>query len=56
MAQAPKIAPADFTCLLYEVRDHVAIVTINRPDRRNALNRRAYDEVEAAFRAASADP
>jgi enoyl-CoA hydratase/carnithine racemase len=55
MAQAPKIAPADFTCLLYEVRDHVAIVTINRPDRRNALNRRAYDEVEAAFRAASAD-
>ena len=56
MAKAERIAPADFTCVLYEVRDHVAIVTINRPERRNALNRRAYDEAEAAFRAASADP
>ncbi|MBX3489454.1 enoyl-CoA hydratase-related protein [Parvibaculum sp.] len=56
MAKAERILPADFTCVLYEVRDHVAIVTINRPERRNALNRRAYDEVEAAFRAASADP
>ena len=52
----PRIQPSAFTCILYEVRDHVAVVTLNRPDRRNALNRRAYDEVEAAFRAASADP
>jgi enoyl-CoA hydratase/carnithine racemase len=56
MAQAVRIQPSEFTCVLYEVRDHVAILTLNRPDRRNALNRRAYDEVEAAFRAASADP
>ncbi|MEQ8267045.1 MAG: enoyl-CoA hydratase-related protein [Parvibaculum sp.] len=55
MAQAAKISPAAFECVLYEVRDHVAVITINRPERRNALNRRAYDEVEAAFRAASAD-
>ena len=52
----PRIEPSEFECVLYEVKDHVAIVTINRPERRNALNRRAYDEVEAAFRAASADP
>ncbi len=56
MTQAARIQPSEFNCVLYEVRDHVAIVTINRPERRNALNRRAYDEVEAAFRAASADP
>ncbi|MDP1625793.1 enoyl-CoA hydratase/isomerase family protein [Parvibaculum sp.] len=56
MAKAEKISPAAFECVLYEVRDRVALITINRPERRNALNRRAYDEVEAAFRAASADP
>jgi enoyl-CoA hydratase/carnithine racemase len=33
----------------------VAIVTLNRPERRNALNPRAYGEIESAFRAASAD-
>ena len=35
---------------------HVAIITLDRPHRRNALNYRAYDQLEAAFRAASADP
>ena len=50
-------APApDFECLIYELRDHVARITLNRPQRRNALNRKAYDEVEQAFRRASADP
>ena len=54
----PKAAidPADFTCLLYAVSDHIARVTLNRPERRNALNPRAYAEIEAAFRAASDDP
>jgi enoyl-CoA hydratase/carnithine racemase len=55
MASAPQIAPKDFTCLRYAVADGVAIATLNRPDRRNALNPRAYAEVEAAFRAATAD-
>lgn len=50
------IAPADFTCVLYEVTDNIARITLNRPERRNALNPRAYAEVEAAFRAATADP
>jgi len=55
MATAPQIAPKDFTCLRYAVEDGVALVTLNRPDRRNALNPRAYAEVEAAFRAATTD-
>jgi enoyl-CoA hydratase/carnithine racemase len=50
------IPPAEFTCTLYEVRDNICRITLNRPERRNALNRRAYAEVEAAFIAASADP
>ncbi|MGH6870391.1 MAG: enoyl-CoA hydratase/isomerase family protein [Rhizomicrobium sp.] len=53
MATAP--APAEFRHVLYALRDHVAIVTLNRPERRNALNPRAYAEIEGAFRAASAD-
>ena len=50
------VETADFTCVLYDVRDHVARITLNRPERRNALNPRAYAELEAAFRYASADP
>ncbi len=50
------LPPSEFQTLRYEVRDHVAVVTLNRPERHNALNRRGYDEFEAAFRAAQADP
>ncbi len=53
---AALIATEDFTCLLYAVQDHIARITLNRPERRNALNPRAYAEIEAAFRHASADP
>ncbi len=49
------IAPQDFTCVLYDVKDHICLITLDRPQRRNALNRRAYAELEAAFRAADAD-
>src|SRR5450432_171274 len=45
----------DFTCTLYQVKDHICRITLNRPERRNALNRRAYDEIEAAFRHAHTD-
>jgi enoyl-CoA hydratase/carnithine racemase len=50
------IPPAKFTTLLYRLKDHILTVTLNRPERRNALNRRAYGEIESAFRHASADP
>ena len=49
------ISPTEFTCVRYELSSHVALVTLNRPERRNALNPRAYAEIEAAFRSASAD-
>ena len=47
---------AGFENLLCTVDDHVATITLNRPQRRNALNYRAYDELEQALRAATADP
>src|SRR5579864_721281 len=49
------IAPEDFQCVLYATREHVLTITLNRPERRNALNSRAYVEIEAAFGAANAD-
>jgi enoyl-CoA hydratase/carnithine racemase len=47
--------PAEYDTLLYDVRGHVATITLNRPERRNALNQRAYAEIEAVFRAANYD-
>jgi enoyl-CoA hydratase/carnithine racemase len=49
------IQTRDFQCTLYAVHDHVLTITLNRPERRNALNPRAYSEIEAAFRAANDD-
>lgn len=50
------MTPNEFQTVLYDVRNHVCTITLNRPERRNALNPRAYAEIEAAFNAASADP
>jgi enoyl-CoA hydratase/carnithine racemase len=47
---------AGFEHVACAVADHVATITLNRPERRNALNYKAYDELERAFRTASADP
>lgn len=51
-----QLSPAEFRHTRFDIRDHVATVTLDRPDVRNALNYRAYDELEAAFRIASEDP
>src|SRR5688572_22808791 len=41
--------------LLVETRDGVAVVTINRPDKLNALNDRTMEELDLAFSAIGAD-
>ncbi len=41
--------------VLYEIRDRVAWITINRPEARNALNRAAREGVRAAFERFNAD-
>lgn len=49
------IAQEDFTDIAYEVDDGVAVITINRPDRYNALRGRTVDELIYAFRYAWVD-
>ena len=41
--------------ILYAVKDGVATVTLNRPDKLNAFTRRMRDELISAFEAADAD-
>jgi enoyl-CoA hydratase len=41
--------------LIVSVQDGVAVVTVNRPDKLNALNDRTMDELDAAFAALGAD-
>ena len=40
---------SDYECMILDVTDHVATVTINRPEARDALNRLAYTELETAW-------
>jgi enoyl-CoA hydratase len=42
--------------LIVETRDGIAVVTVNRPDKLNALNDLTMDELNAAFTAIAADP
>jgi enoyl-CoA hydratase/carnithine racemase len=44
-----------FEDILYDVEGGVATITFNRPERRNALGVRGYDELVAALRRAEAD-
>lgn len=52
----PASAPHDLEHLLYEKREHVAYVTINRPDRLNALHTFAYQELRACWVDIARDP
>jgi len=43
------------SCVLYEVRDHVATITLNRPEHRNPLSREMITDLLTAFNAARDD-
>ncbi|OAI41187.1 enoyl-CoA hydratase [bacterium SCGC AG-212-C10] len=42
--------------LLFDLTDHVATITLNRPEAMNALTRELYTELEAAVRKCHSDP
>ncbi len=44
-----------FETLLYEKRNGIGYVTVNRPDKLNALNRQVMDELDECFRALQKD-
>jgi dihydroxynaphthoic acid synthetase len=46
---------ADFKDILFEVEDHVAWITINRPEARNAFREQTLDELIHAFRSTRND-
>jgi len=42
--------------VIYEVKDHIAKITMNRPEKRNALNHALLRDLDAAFEQADNDP
>ena len=45
----------DFGTVIYESKDRVATVTLNRPDRLNAISETMPEDIATAFNYASAD-
>ncbi|HWS46738.1 MAG TPA: enoyl-CoA hydratase/isomerase family protein, partial [Acidimicrobiia bacterium] len=46
----------DYESIRYDVADRVATITLDRPDRLNALSRAMIDELRDAYARAEADP
>lgn len=38
----------NYSTILFEVKDQIALITINRPDKLNALNKTVFDELDSA--------
>jgi enoyl-CoA hydratase/carnithine racemase len=52
----PATMPKDLEHVIYEKKDHVAYVTINRPEVRNALHSYSYAELRSCWRDIGLDP
>lgn len=52
----PSMAPSDLEFIRYEKKDHIAYVTINRPERLNALHTFSYAELRSCWRDIQLDP
>ncbi len=52
----PSTMPKDLEHLIYEKKGHIAYVTINRPEVRNALHSYSYAELRAVWRDIGNDP
>jgi methylglutaconyl-CoA hydratase len=50
------MSTTEFDTITLEVRDRVGIITLNRPDKRNALNFVVIDELKRAFTLLDSDP
>ena len=48
--------PLSYKDILYEARDGIATITINRPEVRNAVRPKTYEELTDAFKTAAEDP
>lgn len=46
----------DLETVIYEVKDHIAKITMNRPEKRNALNHGLLRDIDTAFEQADNDP
>ena len=46
----------NYNNILFEIKNHIAVVTINRPDKLNALNGQTIDELEDVFHSVKNDP
>ena len=47
---------ADYETIRYETADGLATITLSRPEKRNAMNRRMFEELGAAADRAASDP
>ncbi|MFC1821806.1 enoyl-CoA hydratase/isomerase family protein [Thermodesulfobacteriota bacterium] len=45
----------DLETVIYEVKDHISKIILNRPEKRNALNHQLLDDIDAAFSEADND-
>ena len=52
----PSTMPKDLEHVIYEKKGHIAYVTINRPEVRNALHSYAYAELRSCWRDIGLDP